>query len=112
MYYPAINLHHLYSLNVCEGIDVIFESLEMVNMNNLAEAIKSNNFDNVVVVPKILSINTKERTMTIMGHKINDKTYIINKAGNGDIYFLNYNCEKQIVVTGIEYLYHMHKNLV
>lgn len=112
MIFPAVKLHQLYSLNLYENFDVIFESLEMVDMNNLSEAIKSNDFDNVVVVPKLLSINTKDKTITIVGHKINNKTYMLNKAGNGDIYFLNYNCEKQNIVTGIEYLYHMHKNLV
>jgi hypothetical protein len=112
MYYPAINLHQLYSLNVCEGIDVIFEGLEMVNVNNLAEVIKMKKYDKIDIVPQIFSINTNEKRMTIVGHKINNKTYMINKAGKGDIYFLNYNCEKEIVITGIEYLYHMYKNLV
>lgn len=112
MYYPAIKLHQLYSLNVCEGIDVIFEELGMVDIKNLEQAIETKSYDRVEVVPMTFSINTVEGTMTIVGHKINDRTYIINKARKGDIQIVNYNCEKQKVITGIEYLYHMYKNLV
>lgn len=113
MYYPAIKLHQLYSLNVCEEIDVIFESLDMVNMNNLDKAIKTKDYDIInVVSPMRLSINTINKTITIVGHKINDRTYIINKNGEGDIVVIKYSCDNQNIITGIEYLYHMYKNLV
>jgi hypothetical protein len=112
MYYPAIKLHQLYSLNVCEDVDVIFEELEMVDINNLSEVINTKKYDKIDIVPTIFSINTVEKTMTITGHKINDRTYIINKTGKGDIMFVNYNCEKETVVKGIDYLYHMTNNLI
>lgn len=112
MYYPSIRLHQLYSLNICEEVDVIFEGLEMVDVNKLAETIKTKNYDKIDVVSTLFSINTIEKTMIIIGHKINDRTYIINKAGKGDIIMIKYNCEKEQVITGIEYLYHMYKNLV
>jgi hypothetical protein len=111
MYYPHVKLHQLYSLKVCDDIDVIFEELEMIDIDKLDEAIKTKNYDRIDIVPNIFSINTVESTMTIVGHKINDSIYIVNKAGKGDIMIINYNCKKQNIITGIEYLYHMYKNL-
>ena len=95
MVLPAVKLHQLYSLNFYDGLDVIFEDLEMVNMNNLAEVIKTKKYDRIEIVDKLFRINTIDRTIIIIGNKINDTTYIINKAGKGDILILSYNCEKQ-----------------
>jgi hypothetical protein len=104
---PAVRLHQLYSLNLYNGLDIIFENLEMVDKDNLAEVINTKNYDRIEIVDKLFVINTINRTMTIVGNKINDTTYIINKAGNGDIMILNYNCEKEHIISGIEYLYHI-----
>jgi hypothetical protein len=110
MYYPKINLHQLYSLNVCNDIDIIFESLEM--LVSLEELIKTKKFDNIVIVPNILTINTTDCVITLIGYKINDTTYIVNKEGNGDTIKIKYTCSKENIITGIEYLYHIHKNLI
>ena len=78
MVFPAVKLHQLYSLNLYDGMDIIFENLEMVNINNLEEVIKTENYDMIKVVNRIFTINTSNKSVTIYGHKINNKTYIIN----------------------------------
>ncbi len=81
----------------------------MVDLKSVSEAIGTNKYERIEVVPGIFSINTVEKTMTIVGHKINNSTYIINKAGKGDITLLGYKCDTQNIVTGLEYLCHMCK---
>ena len=110
MVFPAVKLHQLYSLNLYDGMDIIFENLEMVNINNLEEVIKTENYDIIKVVNRIFTINTRDRTITISGHKINNKTYIINMAGKGDLMLLHYSCKNEDIITGIKYLYYMYKS--
>jgi hypothetical protein len=111
MVFPAVKLHHLYSLNLYDELDVIFEDLEMVDMNNLAEVINTKNYDKIDIVPGLFMINTVNKSMMIIGHKINNRTYMINKDRGGDITLLTYKCDTQNIVTGVEYLYHMTKTL-
>jgi hypothetical protein len=112
MVYPAIKLHQLYSLNLYDGLDIIFEDLSMLNIKTLEDVMKTKQIGNINFVDRILSINTREKTIQIVGNKINESTYIINKQGRGDIILLNYKCSDEKVFTAIEYLYHMYKNLV
>lgn len=112
MVYPAVKLNQLYSLNFYEGFDVIFENLDMMNMANLLKAIKTKNYDRIEIVEKTFVINTVDKSITIIGNKINDNTYMINKAGSGDIMCVHYKCENQSIITGIEYLYNMYKSLI
>ena len=35
MVFPTVKLHHLYSLNLYEDLDIIFEDLSMINMDNI-----------------------------------------------------------------------------
>lgn len=91
-------------------MDIIFENLEMVDMNNLEEVIKTENYDIIKVVNRIFTINTSNKSVTIYGHKINNKTYIINMAGKGDLMLLHYSCKNEDIITGIKYLYNMYKS--
>ena len=112
MAFPAVKLHQLYSLNLYDGMDIIFENLGMVNINNLEEVIKTENYNTIKVVDRIFTINTSDKTITIYGHKINSKTYIINMAGRGDLMLLHYSCKNEDIKTGIKHLYHMYMSLV
>lgn len=111
MAFPAVRLHQLYSINFYDGLDIIFENLSMIDMVALETAIKSSNFDRVIIVPHILSIDTKNKSIIVHGNRVNSKTYIINKSGIGDIYMISYNCSNNCVHTGLEFLYHMVNNL-
>jgi hypothetical protein len=106
MVFPNVKLHHLYSLNLYEGLDIIFEDLNMINMPNLKEAFKKSGI--IHVVDKQLTIDTVNCVITLNGYKINKNTYIINKDGSGDVMFIKYKCSNDDIVTGIEYLYHMN----
>jgi tryptophan synthase alpha subunit len=112
MVYPAIKLHQLYSLNLYEGLDIIFEDLSMLNTEELERVIKTKELGHISIVNFILSVNTNDKTIKLIGNKINDSTYIINRNGGGDIILLSYKCEDNNILTAIEYLYHMYKNLV
>ena len=108
--YPRINLHQLYSLNIYDGLDVIFENLDMINLTDLGNIVHTCAYDYIEIIPKMLSINTVLKTIVIVGHKINDSTFIVNKKGHGDMHILDYNCPKETVITAVEYLYHIYKS--
>ena len=108
--FPRINLHQLYSLNIYDGLDVIFENLDMIHLADLGKIVQTCAYDYIVVIPNVLSINTVLKTIVIVGNKVNDSTYIVNKKGSGDMHIIDYNCPKEKVITAIEYLYHIYKN--
>jgi hypothetical protein len=111
---PRINLHQLHSLYLYEKLDIIFESLDMINIDdirNIKDIIKNNNLDNLIVVKDIFKINFKDRHILLIGNKINSNQYIINKDGRGDIFSIKYTCSDDIILKGIEYLYNIYKNI-
>lgn len=113
MVFPAIKLHLLYSLNIYDGLDIIFEGLDMLDINILHDAITKKHIDShIIIVNNSLRINVKEKSVFIVGYKINNGTYIINKDRTGDIFIIKYECEDKNILTSIDYLYHMYKNLV
>lgn len=112
MSYPAIKLHQLYSLNLYDGLDIIFEDLSMLDVESLKGFTTAKKIDNIDLVKNIVSINTNDKIIKIIGNKINDSTYMVNKNGEGDIIILRYKCEETNILIAIEYLYHMYKNLV
>ena len=108
MVFPAVRLHQLYSLTLYDGLDIIFEDLDMINMDVLKEVVTTKILGNIHIVNKSLRINTLDNVITIIGHKINDSTYMVKRDGTGDIMLLTYKCSNTTVLTAIEYLYHMY----
>lgn len=106
---PAIKLHRMYSLNFYEDLDIIFEDLSMINMAVLKDAIKTKNY-NIEIVPKTLWINMKDGNITLFGHRINKKTFMINKERNGDIHMITYSCPEKNIIQGLEFLYQICMN--
>lgn len=106
--YPAVNLNQLYSLHLYDGLEIIFEDLNMLDSNVLKEV---NNLDIIQIVPNII-INMNKKLITIIGYKINDSTYMVNRDGRGDVVTFVYQCSNEDIITGIGYLYQMYKNLV
>lgn len=111
MAFPAVRLHHLYSINFYDGLDIMFENLSMIDMVALEAAIKSRNFEKVDIVPNTVSIDTKEKSIIVHGNRVNSKTYMVNKSRLGDIYMISYSCSNSCIRTGLEYLYHIVNNL-
>ena len=109
MAFPGVKLHQLYSLHLYDGLDVIFEDLKMVDYNALQNV---KNKPHIQIVPNILSINTDEKCITIVGHTLNDSTFIVNREGRGDIITISYKCSNEDIIMGIEYLYQIYKNLI
>jgi len=117
MTFPAIKLHHLYSLDFYQNMRILFEDLKMIDVAHLEGAIKSKAAGTsipagIVIVPGILQIDMDIKMIILTAHKINDSTYMVNSVGHGDTIFLNYTCSDEIIWQGIEYLYHMYQNLV
>lgn len=106
--YPAIKLNQLYSLHLYDGLDIIFEDLKMLDSNVLKEV---NNLDIIQIVPNII-INMNKKLITIIGYKINDSTYMVNRDGRGDVVTFVYQCSNEDILTGIGYLYQIYKNLL
>ena len=111
MVFPAVRLHQLYSLNLYDGLDIIFEDLDMIDINKLKEIIDTKQLGYIQIVDKRLILNTNTESITIVGHKINESTYIVKRDGPGDIFILSYKCSDKNILTGIEYLYHMHQSV-
>lgn len=110
MVFPAVKLHQLYSVNFYDGLDILFEDLDMINMDVLKEVVKTKELG-IIQITNSLRINTDTKSMTIIGHKMNDSMYIVKRDGTGDMFILTYKCSNTDIVTGIEYLYHMVKSV-
>jgi hypothetical protein len=105
MSYPAVKLHHLYSLNLYEGLDIIFEDLEMLDYNVLKKTVETKLLGDIHLIPNILIIN--EESISFVGHKINDSTYFVSHTG-GDVRTFSYTGKD--ILTAIQYLYQMYNN--
>jgi hypothetical protein len=112
MAFPSIKLHQLYSVNFYDGLDIIFEDLSMLDLGSLKEVVTTKKLGEVSLVKNLVSINTDAKIIRVVGNKINNSTYIVNREGNGDIMLILYKCSDKDILTAIEYLYHMYKNLV
>ena len=111
MVYPAVKLHQLYALNISSEIDIVFEELSQINLNDLKYIVLNKLYDNIQIIPGQLVIDTKNNEITFIGHKLNNNTYILGVDKSGTEYKLKYSSNEDMI-TGIEYLYHMYKNLV
>jgi len=63
MVFPAVHLHHFHSLNLYDGLDIIFEDLNILDFEVLKRRTIADNID---LVPNILRINTVEKSIFIV----------------------------------------------
>jgi hypothetical protein len=110
MAFPAIKLHHLYSVDFYPQMSILFENLDMIDIPSVTNAIKTKS--GIIIVPGIFQIDLDIKRIILTGYNINDTTYMVNRAGKGDTIFLSYTCSDEIIWQGVEYLYHMYQNLV
>lgn len=111
MYIPAVKLHTYYSLNLDDNLDVIFEDIEMIDLEALTNIVKTKNVDFVSVIKNRFTINSNKKQITINGYRINNTTFFIPKEQIDEISFLTLDIKEKNILTGIEYLYHMYHNL-
>lgn len=111
MVWPAIRLHQFYSINFYDGLDIIFEDLSMINLDAIKEIVTEKLSGNITIVDRALKINTEDKSMLIVGHKINKTTYMVKKDTSGDLLWQKYKCSDEDIITAIEYLYDMCKTL-
>jgi hypothetical protein len=109
MVWPAIKLHQLYSLNIADGLDIILEDLDTIDFTVLKNIVSTKELGKISLGPH-LYIDTYSKSISIVGNKINNSTYIINRGG--DIIILTYNFSNQNILTMIEYLYHIKNNII
>jgi hypothetical protein len=109
--YPKIQQHIFYSLNLSPELNIIFENLDMININNLKKIIETKSYDVIELIPQKCIFDNINNKLTIFGNKINDKTYMINKNINYSIIEIQYEDLKKNIIAGLEYLYHIMVNL-
>jgi hypothetical protein len=110
--FPAIKLNQLYSIQFYEALNIIFETLDMVDMDSLETAIKERP-STIVIVPYQFQIDLSLQQLVLCGHKLNETTYMCTNA-SGEKYtnmlFIPYTCSNNVIWQGIEYLYHLIKS--
>lgn len=104
MVFPAVNLHTFHSLNLYDGLDIIFD-LKLLDYDTL----QKKDVCVIHLIPDIFTIHTNEKLITIKGYILNDSTFMVNN--NGDIINIPYSCSNDTIKTGIEYVYQMFKNI-
>jgi len=108
---PSVKLHHLYSVQFSDSCNVIIYDLQSVNVSALQAFLESPT-ESVVIMPGVLRINLTTKQIIITGHHIDNHTYLISKCGNTDHICIPYNCDNSVIITAIEYLYHMLGNIL
>lgn len=103
----AIRQYSLSSL--CLDIEILFEDLSMLDSKVLKEV---NKLDIIQIVPNILIINTIEKSITIVGHKINNSKYMVNRDGRGDTFRLSYKHSDEYILNAIQQLYKAYTDYV
>ena len=100
----AIRQYNLSSL--CLDIEILFEDLSMLNSNVLT------NKQIIQIVPNILIINMVDKCITIVGHKINNSKYMVNREGRGDTFRLSYKHSDEYILNAIQKLYKAYTDYV
>jgi len=103
----AIRQYNLSSL--CLDIEILFENLSMIN-NVLNNVIKTKKLGIVQIVPNIVTINTFEKCITIVGYKMNNSKYIVNCEGRGDTFRISYTHSDEYILNAIQKLYEAYTN--
>ena len=106
MVFPRVNLHHINSLNLYDGLDIIVD-LKLLDPEKEKEIKQS---DVVCIIPSCFTINMNEKHILIKGYKLSDSTFLVNN--NGDIKNLKYTCSNEVIKMGVEYLYQIKKNTI
>jgi hypothetical protein len=111
---PQIKLKQMYSLYLYNNLEIIFESLDMLNhdeIKQIKEISEEDSINKIIVVKDIFTVNCRDKELRLIGNKINSTQYIINKDGRGDIFHIKYTCSNTTILKGLEYLYHIYKNI-
>ncbi len=108
---PKIQTLHYIAVTFSEHLTLAFESLDVICLEALGQIVHTKAYDQIPLIPNQVYINTVDKVFTIVGSKINESTYIIQKNGGGEEVHISYDCSNECIITAIEYLYHMYKNL-
>lgn len=103
MVFPAVNLHTFHSLNLYDGLDIIFD-ITLLDVDTLKW---TQDFCVIIIIPNMFTINAS--CISIKGYKLSDSTFMVNS--NGDVITIPYSCSTNTIKTGIEYLQQMYKNM-
>jgi len=107
--FPAVKLNQLYSIQFYESLNIIFENINMIDMNLLEDAI-TNKTDTIILIPYQAQIDTMSQQIIFSGHKLNDTTYFMTQSNKANSIFIPYECSNSVIWQGIEYLYHLIKS--
>lgn len=109
--YPSVQQHHFYSIEFSDSIQILFEDFYLVDGISLQQAIQTKKYENVCLVKDKLYVNMVNQVISLVGIKLNDTTYLIPRSDQmGTTYHLSYDCSNQMMIDGIQLLYHMYGN--
>ena len=111
MSFPCIKLYQLYSFCLEESVKVIFEDIDMVNIEDIHDAIESKRDGLIRITDTGFSLDTRTNTIQLTGYRLNKTTWIVTKDKQGDGYCIQISATKKDIQTALEYLYHMISNL-
>ena len=101
MSYPAVNSRMYHSLQLYDGLEIVFDlhSIVIKELDTIMD-----------LIPNMLLINTTEKYIKLTGYKINDSIFMVNK--HGDTINVSYICSNDTIMKGVEYLYQIYKNII
>lgn len=111
MVLPAFRLHQMYSVAFSKEIEIIFTDLDAINMNELKEFLDSKQIGRVNIVPHALSLNSTDRSIAIVGHKIRKNTWIIGEDRLGELTIIKYDLSDEQIRIALGYVYNTCNNL-
>lgn len=98
--------------SLCLGVEVLFENLSMLDNKVLKNVITTKRLGIIQIVPNIITINTNDKSIKIVGYKLNNSKYIVNIEGRGDIFTLSYAHSDEYVLNAIQKLYEEYTDYV
>ena len=107
---PRIRLYQLYSFHLEPEIELILEQIETLRGDELHTAITKNE-DIICLYPYPITIDRKEKTIEFTGMQLTSHRWIVGLEGEGKTYKLGYTYSDDKVLLGLEYLYHIYKNM-
>ena len=101
----------MYSIAFSKNIEIIFSNLDLINMDELKEFLDSKQSGKVNVVSRALSLDLKDGSIAIVGHKIRENTWIISEDRVGELMIIKHDISDEQIRIALGYTYHMCNNL-
>ena len=107
----AIRQYNVTSLYL-DDIEILFENLSMIDNNIIKNVITTKKLGIIQIIPNILIINTSDKSITIVGYKINKSKYMLTCEGRGDTLTMPYKHSDEYMLKAIQKLYEAYTDYI